>query len=613
MIRTGPNPFEAAALADRLEAALPSPSPNERSLLDQLRAVSERLSTGHLQLAVVGQFKRGKSALINALLGEELLPSGILPVTAIPTFIASGDPSLTISYADGRSEKVDVNGPDEMHVALHRLVSESGNPANARNVREVRVTWNSAFLEAGVTIIDTPGVGSTLEHNSRAAEAALPQADVALFILSPDPPITKVEADYLALVEAHAARTIILLNKCDLIDEHERAAAAGFVRKVLGIPADEILCVSARAAIEARRRGDNQEWAVSGFADLQNRLAEFMLKEKQPALEQAFEKKAARLLGELKLESEVVLRALEFPVEELASRADQLAVALSGIDDERARADDVLAGDRKRTIAELRAEAEKIAERARASLLPELTQRVATGESPDRLAQELLDRLPPMFATEFEATRNWLSDHLRKLLERHVAETERLLAAIRSAAAAALSMELAGPASGISAEFDLAPVWYARRVERLIPVPNRTIERLLPAKLRHRRATARIAGELELAINRNVEALRWSLIQATEQACRRFAHETQDALNTVEAATADAVSSVLSRRSKESAALTPEIESRSKSIELLTAALHSLRRHSSPASSGPPANEPRGRPQPSQSENSGEKSPDVRA
>lgn len=567
----------ADALAEQLEASLPSPSPNERSLLHRLRELSDRVSKGRLQLAVVGQFKRGKSTLINALLGDELLPSGILPVTAIPTFIDQAEPSLTIAYADGRSEEISVADADAMNVALHRFVSESGNPDNRLNVREVRVGWKSDFLRSGITIIDTPGVGSTLEHNSRAAEAALPEVDVALFILSPDPPITKVEAEYLADVEAQAARTIILLNKCDLIGEHERAEAAGFVHKVLGIPSDEILCVSARAAIEARRRGDNQEWAESGFADLQNRLAEFMLKEKQPALEQAFAKKAARLLGELKLESEVVLRALEFPVEELASRADQLAAALSGIDDERARADDVLAGDRKRTIAELRAEAEKAAERARASLLPELTQRVATGESPDLLAQELLNRLPPMFATEFEATRNWLTDRLRELLERHAAETERLLAAIRSAAAAALSMELAVPASGISAEFDLAPGWYSRRVESLIPVPNRTIERLLPAKLRHRRATARIGEELELAINRNVEALRWSLIQATEQVFRRFARETQDALSTAQAATREAVSAVLARRREETSAASSEIEQRRRFLHVIETAAPLMR------------------------------------
>lgn len=563
-------------LVARLEAARPSPSPNEKFLLERLRELSERVSKGCLQLAVVGQFKRGKSTLINALIGDELLPSGILPVTAIPTFIDLGEPSLTINYADGRIEASAPSDADEMNVALHHFVSENGNPGNQLNVRDVRVTWNSDLLRSGVTIIDTPGVGSTLEHNSRAAEAALPEADVALFILSPDPPVTRVEAEYLADIEAHAAQTIILLTKCDLVSEQERTEAAGFIHKVLGIPRDEILCISARAAIEARRRRDDRGWEESGFVELQSRLAEFMLKEKQPALDQAFAKKAARLLGELQLESEVVLRALELPVEELATRASQLSTALIGIDAERARADDLLTGDRKRAIAELRAEAERIAERARFSLLPELTRRVENGESPDRLAQELLDRLPPMFAVEFQTVRDWLSDRLHELLKGHAAETERLVAAIRSAAAAALSMEIAGPASAVSAEFDLAPVWYARRVETLIPVPNRAIERLLPARLRHKRAIARIGRELELAINRNVEALRWSLIQASEQLFRRFAHETQETLNVAEAATREAVSTVLARRRRQSSAAAGEIEQRGRFLRVLETAMQRI-------------------------------------
>ena len=566
----------AAALAEQLDAWLPSPSPNEKSLLHRLRELSERVSKGRLQLAVVGQFKRGKSTIINALLGDELLPSGILPVTAIPTFIELGEPSLAISYADGRTETFAPRDADEMQTMLRHFVSETGNPENRLNVGEVRVAWKSDFLRSGITIIDTPGVGSTLEHNSRAAEAALPEVDAALFILSPDPPITKVEAEYLAEVEGHAARTVILLNKCDLIPDHERAEAATFVHKVLGIPSDEILCISARAAIEARRRRDDLGWEDSGFVELQNRLAEFMLKEKQPALQQAFARKAARLLGELQLESEVVLRALELPVEELASRAGQLSTALADIDDERVRADDLLAGDRKRTVAELRGESEQVAERTRASLLPELALGVESGESPDSLAQELLDRLPPMFGIEFAATRDWISDRVRQRLERHAAETERLLAAIRSAAAAALSMEIAGPASAISAEFDLAPVWYARRVETLIPVPNRTIERVLPAKLRHKRATARIGRELELAINRNVEALRWSLIQATEQAFRRFARETEEALSSAEAATHEAVSTVLARRREQSSAASSEIEERRRFLRQIGAAIQQM-------------------------------------
>src|SRR5579872_280497 len=86
---------EHETLLDLLSAILalaPEPAPPERKPLDLLRELRGRLAEDQFQIAVVGQFKRGKSSLLNALLGLPVLPTGVLPLTAIPTFIHYDDP-----------------------------------------------------------------------------------------------------------------------------------------------------------------------------------------------------------------------------------------------------------------------------------------------------------------------------------------------------------------------------------------------------------------------------------------------------------------------------------------------------------------------------------------
>jgi hypothetical protein len=80
-----------SVLLDKVEPSLPHPTPTQRALLGKLNDVQKRIEEGRLRVAVLGQFKRGKSTLLNALLGVPLLPTGVTPVTAIPTVIKAGN------------------------------------------------------------------------------------------------------------------------------------------------------------------------------------------------------------------------------------------------------------------------------------------------------------------------------------------------------------------------------------------------------------------------------------------------------------------------------------------------------------------------------------------
>src|SRR5271166_3302048 len=86
-------------LLTQAASSVPNPSSAQRDIIAKLTALQARLDGGLLRVAVLGQFKRGKSTLLNALLGAPLLPSGVLPVTAIPTFVRAGAGAKSLPMA----------------------------------------------------------------------------------------------------------------------------------------------------------------------------------------------------------------------------------------------------------------------------------------------------------------------------------------------------------------------------------------------------------------------------------------------------------------------------------------------------------------------------------
>jgi GTPase SAR1 family protein len=156
-----------------------------RIFSQHLEELRERLAQGRLHLAVLGQFKRGKSTFLNAILGEEVLPASVVPLTAIPTFIYHDRlRTATVLYQDNREEEFTATQSEDLHTMLSRFVTESGNPNNRLGVSYVKITHPAAILEQGVVLIDTPGIGSTFRHNTETTLNFLPQCDAALFIVS---------------------------------------------------------------------------------------------------------------------------------------------------------------------------------------------------------------------------------------------------------------------------------------------------------------------------------------------------------------------------------------------------------------------------------------------
>ena len=186
---------------------------------EQIAALRARLDAARLRVLVAGEAKRGKSTLINALLGRAVLPAGVTPLTAVATTVRYGDdPHAEVRFADGHEEKQPLT-------ALPDLVTERGNPGNRRHVAAVTVYLDAPVLAGGVELVDTPGTGSVFAWDTAAAHEALETMDAAVFVLTADPPVSAAERDLYAKITGLAVATFTVLNKADHLD------AAGLMRQ----------------------------------------------------------------------------------------------------------------------------------------------------------------------------------------------------------------------------------------------------------------------------------------------------------------------------------------------------------------------------------------------
>ena len=322
--------------------------------LTRVAELQERLSAERFHLAVLGQFKRGKSTLLNALLGEPLLPTGIVPLTSIPTFLlAGGTRTVRVFFQDGRQAAFADLTREQASEVLARHVTEKGNPRNKLGVARVEVEHPSSLLSAGVVLIDTPGIGSTLRHNTEATLNFLPQCDAALFVVSADPPITEVEKDFLKAVQDKVAKVCFVMNKVDYLNEDELEEAVRFFEAALKESGfqdnNTIFRVSARHGIDARINEKPFLWHQSGLQALQDYLLDFLSREKSRILELALARKAVAGVADASMNVKLRQRALQLSQQELEKRIEIFDAKVKEIEQEKVKMGDLLAGDRRRT------------------------------------------------------------------------------------------------------------------------------------------------------------------------------------------------------------------------------------------------------------------------
>ncbi|MDH7476047.1 MAG: dynamin family protein [Microgenomates group bacterium] len=234
-----------------------------KNLFYQFNLIKEKLGNRELQIVVLGQFKRGKTSLINSLIGKKLLPTSVVPLTSVITILKYGQKSKAlVKFLDGRNVLIEIKD-------LENYITEEKNPKNIKKVDKVIIEYPSLYLKDGVQIIDTPGVGSVYEHNTDVAYQFVPQADVGIFVVTADPPISEAELSFLSSIKNHLGKIIFIQNKIDQVEKKDWGESLEFTKKIikekLKIKKLKIYPLSSKTAIDGKLNNDKKNYKKADF------------------------------------------------------------------------------------------------------------------------------------------------------------------------------------------------------------------------------------------------------------------------------------------------------------------------------------------------------------
>jgi GTPase SAR1 family protein len=281
--------------------------------------LKEKIQNNVFNLVVLGQFKRGKTSLINALLGAEILPTAVVPLTSIATILKYGE-ELKINVYFNDNKVIEIK-PE----SLSEYVTEKGNPGNEKNVLEVIITYPSDYLKDGVRLIDTPGVGSIYQHNTDVAYQYLPKSDAALFLLSVDQPVGQAELDFLKDVKEYSHRIFFLQNKADYVGSEDLNESITFSKRIIEECMNhevKIFPLSAKNALDGKVSEQEELLERSFLPEFEKILNTFLMEEKGKVLLLSVSNSLLRVLSQALFELGLEMKSLTIPVEELKAKIE---------------------------------------------------------------------------------------------------------------------------------------------------------------------------------------------------------------------------------------------------------------------------------------------------
>lgn len=282
-------------------------------IAEDIRVLAARLAKGLFYVACVGQFKRGKSTLLNALVGDALLPTGVAPVTAVITVVRYGDArNAVVRFDDGRFESIEAS-------TVADYVTEERNPENRKRVRVVEVSTPSELLASGMCLVDTPGLGSIFRQNTETTRAFLPHIDAALVVLGADPPVSGEEAAVVEEISRDVKHIIFVLNKADRLSDREVGEAATFTRTALQNKLGRDVRLLTISAVERLNGLRTRNWP-----ELQDALTALARDAGADLVREAQQRGQRRIASRLQQEIVIQRETLTRPIEESEARLAEL-------------------------------------------------------------------------------------------------------------------------------------------------------------------------------------------------------------------------------------------------------------------------------------------------
>ncbi|MCC7314595.1 MAG: dynamin family protein [Planctomycetes bacterium] len=272
----------------------------EKNATDQIEKAITQHQEDRFLIAVLGKAKRGKSTLLNAILGRRddlVAPIDKLPASsAITRFVWGEREAATVFFRDGRRQDIDL-------ARIKEFVTEELNPANVKSVDVVEVTGPFPGMDKDLVLVDTPGAGSLHEYHDAILHAFIPQADAVIFLVTARMPLDQDELELLKNVKAaDIGKVFFAVNRVDEAETNDIEAAVSHNQQLLsqvGIHVSQIHRISAKSAFQGTV-------SSSGLSELMREISSFLGRHKGRARD-------ARLVAR-------VSQAAEMPAQHLAAQ-----------------------------------------------------------------------------------------------------------------------------------------------------------------------------------------------------------------------------------------------------------------------------------------------------
>jgi len=305
----------------------------------RLQATRGRLSDPNVRVLIVGEFKQGKSQLVNALVNAPVCPVDDDIATAVPTVVRYAETASVTLVKESESDSGEPLPAQRSEVPIDQLaqyVSEAGNPGNRRQLSYAEVGLPRRLLEGGLVLVDTPGVGGLGSSHGAATMGALPRADAVLLVSDAAQEYTAPELEFLAAARQLCPNVACVITKTDLYPHWRKIVDLdqGHLRAVGDSP--RMFPVSSTLRLHALRTEDTSLMDESGYVELIHYLQRDVLGHADDLDRRSVSQDILAVSEQLAASMQSELIAQEDP-EKATALIEQLKVAKQKADDLRQR------------------------------------------------------------------------------------------------------------------------------------------------------------------------------------------------------------------------------------------------------------------------------------
>ncbi len=511
---------------------------HDKQLLEQFKKLDDKLNSVTFNLAVVGEFKRGKSTLVNAFISESLLPTAVVPLTSVTTIIQFGETTeIKVFFQDDNARVIAAD-------QLPDYVTEKGNPHNEKKVSRVEIKHPSKLLQDGVRLIDTPGVGSAHQHNTQTTYDFLPEIDAAIFLFSADQPASQIELAFLKDVIVSTPRLFLVQNKIDYLSESELEESIAYLQSTLTRQLSteiKIYPISARKALADRTshetKGANRD-PSSGFDLLEQDIVEFLANGKARTFIESASKRVERELSNLKQLILIEQQSRLLPLESLDKAIASFREAAAKIAQEQNDTEFIVKGETQRLIVDVEKDLKQFVELHKSSIVEAMESKFQNLKSLDKneLAKSLQNELFMLLQNTFDEWKineeKLIGASFERITSRFVERSNEIVHKIKSTIKEHFGVDA-------SAHFEIEPLSNKSRHRYAVSDPFdlalSSLPMLLPAALAKPIIHSRFLNAASSELSRNAGRLRADyqerINQTTAEFLKKFRVQVDKALS----------------------------------------------------------------------------------